>query len=102
MPIAWVGMPNCRCPTNVADFALGEPDCEYRNIPLRDLVRLDMAKAKFYLPEGLPAYPILQGGGAPWDWPLPIVQQLMDDALELGYDGFIFQGTSVLLDYDLK
>jgi hypothetical protein len=89
-------------PDNFAAFALGEPDCEYRNIPLREIVKLDMAKAKLYLPEGLPAYPVLQGGGAPSRWPLPIVQQLMDDALELGYDGYIFQGTSVLMDFDLK
>ena len=89
-------------PKSVADFALGEPDCEYRNIPLREIVRLDMAKAKLYLPEGLPSYPILQGGGAPWDWPLPIVRQLMSDALELGYDGYIFQGTRVLMEYELK
>jgi len=96
------GYAELKMPDNIADFALGEPDCEYRHIPLRDIVRLDMAKAKFYLPAGLPAYPILQGGSAPWEWPLPIVQQIMDDALELGYDGFIFQGTRVLLDYDLK
>jgi hypothetical protein len=96
------GYADLNLPDNIADFALGQPDCEYRNIPLRDIVRTDMAKAKLYLPAGLPAYPILQGGGAPWDWPLPIVQQLMSDALELGYDGYIFQGTRVLMDYDLK
>jgi hypothetical protein len=89
-------------PDSIADFALGQPDCEYRHIPLREVVRADMAKAKFYLPPELPAYPIIQGGGAPWDWPLPIVQQLMDDALELGYNGYIFQGTRVLLDFELK
>lgn len=89
-------------PDSIADFALGEPDCEYRNIPLRDFVAHDMAKAKVMLPPGLPAYPIIQGGGAPWDWPLPIVEQLMDDALRLGYDGYIFQGTRVLLDFDLQ
>ena len=96
------GYADLSMPDNVADFALGEPDAEYRNIPLRDIVRIDMAKAKLYLPEELPAYPIIQGGGAPWKWPLPIVKQLMADALELGYDGYIFQGTSELLDYDLK
>jgi hypothetical protein len=96
------GYADLAMPNNVADFALGAPDCEYRHIPLRDIVRVDMAKAKLYLPEGLPAYPILQGGGAPSDWPLPIVQQLMSDALELGYDGYIFQGTRILMDYDLK
>ena len=89
-------------PNNIADFALGQPDSEFRNVPLREVVRIDMAKAKLYLPEGLPAYPILQGGGAPSDWPLPTVQQLMSDALELGYDGYIFQGTRMLIDFDLK
>lgn len=96
------GYADLALPDNIADFALGQPDCEYRNIPLREVVRSDMAKAKLYLPKELPAYPILQGGGAPWDWPLPIVQQLMADALELGYDGYIFQGTSVLMEFDLK
>jgi hypothetical protein len=96
------GYADLEMPTSIADFALGEPDCEYRNIPLRDIVRIDMAKAKLYLPEDLPAYPVIQGGGAPSEWPLPIVQQLMNDALELGYDGCVFQGTSVLLDFDLK
>lgn len=96
------GYADLKMPDNIADFALGEPDCEYRHIPLREIVRLDMAKAKLYLPPQLPAYPVLQGGGAPWEWPLPIVEQLMDDALELGYDGYIFQGTSALLDFDLK
>lgn len=89
-------------PDKIADFALGEPDCEYRNIPLRDFVRIDMAKAKLLLPPNLPAYPIIQGGGAPWNWPLEIVEQLMADAMALGYDGYIFQGTNVLLDFDLK
>jgi hypothetical protein len=89
-------------PDTIAAFALGEPDCEYRNIPLRDFVALDMAKGKLMLPAGLPAYPIIQGGGAPWEWPRQIVQGLMDDAMRLGYDGYIFQGTTVLLDFELK
>ena len=96
------GYADLAMPDNIADFALGQPHCEYRNIPLRDIVRIDMAKAKLYLPPELPAYPIIQGGGAPWDWPLPIVQQLMADALELGYDGYIFQGTSVISDFAVK
>ena len=96
------GYASLELPDNIAAFALGEPDCEYRNIPLRAFVRHDMAKAKLMLPDGLPAYPILQGGGAPWDWPLPIVQGLMDDALALGYDGYIFQGTRVLMEWEMK
>jgi hypothetical protein len=95
------GYAGLRLPDTIADFALGEPDCEYRHIPLRDFVRWDMAKAKLALPAGMPAYPILQGGGAPWDWPVETVQQLMQDALDLGYDGYIFQGTRGLLDFPL-
>jgi hypothetical protein len=96
------GYASLKMPTSIADFALGEPDCEYRNIPLRDFVKIDMAKSKLLLPPGTPAYPIIQGGGAPWDWPIEIVEQLEADALELGFDGYIFQGTRVLLDYPLK
>ena len=95
------GYASLELPDNIASFALGEPDCEYRNVPLRDWVRLDMAKAKLFLPAGLPSYPIIQGGGAPWDWPLEIVQQLQADAMELGYDGYIYQGTRVLVDFPL-
>jgi hypothetical protein len=96
------GYASLKMPSSIADFALGEPDCEYRNIPLRDFVKLDMAKAKLLLPPGTPSYPIIQGGGAPWDWPLEIVEQLEADAMALGYDGYIFQGTRVLLDFPLK
>lgn len=89
-------------PDNIADFALGEPDCEFRNIPLRDFVALDMVKARLYLPEGVPSYPIIQGGGAPWLWPREIAEAVMAAALELGHDGYIFQGTQSLVDFELK
>jgi hypothetical protein len=96
------GYASLKMPKSIADFALGEPDCEYRNIPLRDFVKIDMAKSKLLLPPTTPSYPIIQGGGAPWNWPLEIVEQLKVDAMELGYDGYIFQGTKVLLDFPLK
>jgi hypothetical protein len=96
------GYASLSMPDNIADFALGEPDCEYRHIPLRDIVKIDMAKSKLLLPPNVPAYPIIQGGGAPWDWPLEIVEQLEEDAMRLGFDGYIFQGTRVLLDFPLK
>jgi len=96
------GYASLKMPASIADFALGEPDCEYRNIPLREIVKIDMAKSKLLLPPGVPAYPIIQGGGAPWDWPMPVVEQLEADAMELGFDGYIFQGTRVLLDFPLR
>jgi hypothetical protein len=96
------GYASVKLPQSIADFALGEPDCEYRNVPLREMVKIDMAKSKLLLPADVPVYPIIQGGGAPWDWPLPIVEQLEADAMELGFDGYIFQGTRVLMDFPLQ
>ncbi|MEZ4866072.1 MAG: hypothetical protein R3C14_32450 [Caldilineaceae bacterium] len=98
----FAGYDGLRLPDNIRDFALGEPDCEYRNIPLTDFVTLDMAKARLYLPTDIPSYPIIQGGGAPWLWPREIVEQVMSNALALGHDGYIFQGTKSLIDFDLK
>ncbi len=89
-------------PGSVKDFALGEPDCEFRNIPLEDIVTLDMQKARLYLPDGIPSYPILQGGGAPHDWPIDIVKRLHASALAGGHNGVIYQGTKLLVDFDLK
>lgn len=89
-------------PDNIAAFALGEPDCEFRNIPLTDFVTLDMAKARLYLPAEIPSYPIIQGGGAPWLWPREIVEAVMANALALGHDGYIFQGTKSLVDFELQ
>jgi hypothetical protein len=98
----FVGYDGLGLPDNIADFALGEPDCEFRNIPLQAFVTLDMAKARLYLPETTPSYPIIQGGGAPWLWPREIVEALMENALALGHDGYIFQGTKSLIDFELQ
>lgn len=106
-----VGYDTLAMPINYTDYALGsdpgpawrgEPDCEWRHVPLRDLLRLDMAKARLYLPAGIPSYPIIQGGGAPHDWPREIIAQVMADADALGHNGVIFQGTTSLVDYKLK
>jgi len=98
----FAGYDHLTMPTALADFAWHEPDCEYRHIPLVDLLRLDMAKARLYLPQGIPSYPIIQGGGAPHDWPRAAIEQIMADALALGHDGYIFQGTSSLVDFTLQ
>ena len=97
-----VGYDGLNMPTSFADFCLGAPDCEYRNIPLRKLLTVDMAKAAAYLPQGLPSYPIIQGGGAPHDWPRAIIDQVSQAAIELGHHGVIYQGTSSLVDVDLQ
>lgn len=98
----FAGYDSLDLPGSVAEFALGEPDCEYRNVPLADLVTLDMAKAKLYLPDGIPCYPIIQGGGAPHHWPREIIETLMARADELGNDGIIFQGTESLVPFELQ
>jgi hypothetical protein len=98
----FAGYDSLAMPSSIADFALGEPDCEFRHMPLVDLVTLDMAKARLYLPEDLPSYPIIQGGGAPHDWPREATEALMRNALALGHDGYIFQGTRMLVDYSLR
>jgi hypothetical protein len=46
--------------------------------------------------------PIIQGGGAPHDWPREIIAQVMADADALGHNGVIFQGTTSLVDYRFK
>jgi hypothetical protein len=61
-----------------------------------------MAKARAYLPQGLPSYPIIQGGGAPHPWPREMITQMMADAVALGHQGVIFQGTRSLVDYELR
>jgi hypothetical protein len=98
----FAGYDGLTMPDNLADFALGEPDCEFRHIPLLEMVTLDMAKARLSLPPEIPSYPIIQGGGAPHDWPRPVVEQLMKNALDLGHDGYIFQGSRMMVDYTLR
>ncbi|MHB9034089.1 MAG: hypothetical protein ACYC6L_13705 [Anaerolineae bacterium] len=83
-------------PETIERFALGEPDCEFRNIPLRDLLALDMAKARMTLPRGLPSYPIIQGGGAPYLWPKDTIEHVIADAEQLGHQGVMLQGTASL------
>lgn len=102
MVYRFAGYDRLEMPDNIADFALGEPDCEFRNIPLVDFVTLDMAKAKLYLPEDIPSYPIIQGGGAPHPWPRADIEALMRNALALGHDGYVLQGTTSLVDFELK
>jgi hypothetical protein len=106
------GYDGLEMPRTFADFRFGgraltpdwrgEPDCEWRHNPLRAMLRLDMTKAKLYLPAGLPCYPIIQGGGAPHNWPREIIEGVMQDAFELGHDGVILQGTTQLVDYRLR
>lgn len=102
-----VGYDQLAMPERIEDFLLGDlgkvpgfaknPRCEFEHVPLRALLRLDMAKARLYLPEDLPSYPILQGGGAPHDWPRELIEGVIADARSLGHQGVMLQGTRSLL-----
>ena len=108
----FVGYDRLGLPDNIDDFLLSSVDarpgfsedheCEFKHVPLLDLLRLDMAKSRLHLPEGMPSYPILQGGGAPHDWPKEIVQAAIASAGELGHQGVMLQGTQSLVDWELK
>jgi hypothetical protein len=89
-------------PSRIADFALGQPDCEYRNVPLVEFVLLDTAKARAYLPPGIPSYPIIQGGGAPHQWPRQDIEAIIAGLHEQGHQGYMLQGTASLVDFPLN
>jgi hypothetical protein len=97
-----VGYDSLALPTTIADFALGPPGCEFRHVPLRALLYLDMAKARLVLPREVPSYPIIQGGGAPWMWPREIIEGVMADGYALGHNGFMLQGTRSLVEFQLQ
>jgi hypothetical protein len=92
-----LGYDSLSLPESIAHMAIGEPDCEFRNIPLRELLALDMAKARLTLPADLPSYPIVQGGGAPHLWPRSIIEGIIEDATRLGHQGVMLQGTASLM-----
>ncbi|MEX1021090.1 MAG: hypothetical protein WDZ49_15620 [Litorilinea sp.] len=98
----FAGLDSIGMPESIAEFALGEPDCEFRHVPLEKLMRLDMAKARLYLGDDVPSYPIIQGGGAPHPWPREKIETIIADTFATGHDGYVFQGTSSLVDYELK
>ncbi len=96
-----VGYDSLALPERLADFALGEPDAEYRHVPLADFVLLDTAKARLYLPEHLPSYPIIQGGGAPHRWPRAFIERIIAGLRDQGHQGYMLQGTASLVDYPM-
>jgi len=94
-----VGYDGLGMPESVADLRIGEADGEFRHVPLVELVCRDLAKARAYLPEGIPSYPILQGGGAPHAWPAEQIAEILSRADAMGHDGVMWQGTSSLTTY---
>ncbi|MBC7235224.1 MAG: hypothetical protein H5T69_05240 [Chloroflexi bacterium] len=97
-----LGYDGLALPRHVAEFALGEPDAEFRHVPLADLVGLDLDKARLYLPATIPSYPIIQGGGAPSDWPREAIEEILQRSYGVGHNGVMFQGTKSLVEYKPK
>ena len=85
-------------PDSVADYHAEDADELARSIPLRDVIRHDLAKARLALPADIPSYPIIHGEG----WPREDIDAIRDGALALGHDGVMWQGTAELVDFELK
>lgn len=83
-------------PETIAAFGADEPATLAYRIPTADLVLRDLVKAKLYLPDDMPSYPIIHGEG----WPRETVDHIVDEARRLGHNGIVWQGTSELMDYD--
>jgi hypothetical protein len=93
-----VGYDGLGLPDTEAEFHHEDIDRMVRSIPLKDLILHDLIKARLSLPEGLPSYPIIHGEG----WPLADIRGIMEGAEKAGHDGIIFQGTSDLVEFELR
>lgn len=89
-------------PASIAGFAIGAPDGEFRNVPLREVIRRDLVAARTLGPASQPSMPIIQGGGEPWLWPRDSIDGIRADIRELGHEGYLLQGASQLVDYELR
>ena len=94
----FVGYDSLGLPDSEADFHHEDIDRMVRSIPLKEFILCDLVKARLSLPESLPSYPIIHGEG----WPLEDIRGIIDGSEKAGHDGIIFQGTSELVDFELK
>ncbi len=84
-------------PNTVAAYGPDEPATLAYRIPTADLVLRDLVKAKLYLPQDMPSYPIIHGEG----WGRETIDRIVSEARRLGHNGIVWQGTSDLMDYEL-
>ena len=84
-------------PNTVAAYGADEPATLAYRIPTADLVLRDLVKAKLYLPQDMPSYPIIHGEG----WGRETIDRIVSEARRLGHNGIVWQGTSDLMDYEL-
>ena len=83
-------------PETIAAYGAEDAATLAYRIPTADVVLRDLVKAKLYLPEDMPSYPIIHGEG----WPRETIDHIVDEARRLGHNGIVWQGTSELMDYD--
>jgi len=83
-------------PETIAAYRAEDAATLADRIPTADLVLRDLVKAKLYLPDDMPSYPIIHGEG----WARETVDHIVDEARRLGHNGIIWQGSSELMDYD--
>ena len=85
-------------PETEAAFNAHDPEALAHSIPLKEIILHDLVKARLSLPEAIPSYPIIHGEG----WPREAILAIRDGAFEAGHDGIMWQGTSELVEFDLK
>ena len=83
-------------PETIEAYGADDPATLAHRIPTADLVLRDLAKAKLYLPEDMPSYPIIHGEG----WPMETVDRIVNEARRLGHNGVVWQGSSELMAYN--
>jgi len=72
-------------PETIEAFGADEPATLAYRIPTADLVLRDLVKAKLYLPDDMPSYPIIHGEG----WPMETVDRIVSEAKDLGHNGIV-------------
>lgn len=94
----FLGYDGMGLPESIAEYRIDEPQTLAYRIPVRELVMRDLVKARLYLSPELPSYPVIHGEG----WPREAVDGIVEEARAVGHDGIIWQGTSDLVDFELK
>ena len=79
-------------PETIADF--GDPATLAYRIPTADLIIRDLVKARLYLPEQMPSYPIIHGEG----WGRDTIDRIVSEARRVGHNGIVWQGVGELLE----
>ena len=94
----FLGYDGMSLPKTVAAYGADEPATLAYRIPTADLVLRDLVKAKLYLPEDMPSYPIIHGEG----WSRDTINRIVNESRRLGHNGIVWQGTSELMEYDFN